>query len=327
MLTARIVDAATGEKVGGRVQIIGTEGAPIAPPDAMWKIGTGEPFFYSNGEFTLNVPRGRVQVTVERGTEYIPWRRTLEFNEPGHVEHVIELERWCDPAADGWHPGNLHLHYKETEDDPDRRIMYDSRIEDLRVTALSYVKRWDLPYASNRYAPGVLKKFTDARHHIQCGEETRHYFGGDHLYGFGHVMLLDLRNVVIPPGRGFLVDAFAAEYPPISYACDDTHQSGRRSHLVSQRPRHRVFGGGDTRQGGRAQPVGRVLGGPGVGRLVRAAQLRYPVACVDRFRLVPVFGQQGIHEDPAGIRVHKLDAGPARRQDVHHERPDPGHRR
>ena len=226
VLTGRIVDAATGEKVGGRVQIIGTEGAPIAPPDAMWKIGTGEPFFYSDGEFTLNVPRGRVQVTVERGTEYVPWRRTLEFNEPGHVEHVFELERWCNPAADGWHPGNLHLHYKETEDDPDRRIMYDSRIEDLRVTALSYVKRWDFKYASNRYAPGVLKKFTDARHHVQCGEETRHYFGDDHTYGFGHVMLLDLRNVVIPPGRGLLIDAFAPEYPPISYACDDTHRQG-----------------------------------------------------------------------------------------------------
>ena len=223
-LTGRIVDAATGQKVGARVQVIGTEGAPIAPPDAMWKIGTGEPFFYSDGEFSLNVPRGRVQVTVERGTEYVPWRRTLEFNEPGHIEQLIELERWCDPAADGWHPGNLHLHYKETEDDPDRRIMYDSRIEDLRVTALSYVKRWDFAYASNRYAPGVLRKFTDARHYVQCGEETRHYMGGGHIYGFGHVMLLDIRNVVNPPGRGLLIDAFSPEYPPISYACDDTHR-------------------------------------------------------------------------------------------------------
>ena len=61
-LTGRIVDAATGQKVGARVQVIGTEGAPIAPPDAMWKIGTGEPFFYSDGEFSLNVPRGRVQL-------------------------------------------------------------------------------------------------------------------------------------------------------------------------------------------------------------------------------------------------------------------------
>ena len=223
-LTGRIVDAATGQKVGARVQVIGNDGAPLAPPDAMWKIGTGEPFFYSDGEFSLSVPRGRVQITVERGTEYVPWRRTVEFTEPGDIEQVIELERWCDPAADGWHPGNLHLHYKETEEDPDRRIMYDSRIEDLRVTALSYVKRWDFAYASNRYAPGVLRKFTDARHYVQCGEETRHYMGGGHIYGFGHVMLLDIRNVVNPPGRGLLIDAFSPEYPPISYACDDTHR-------------------------------------------------------------------------------------------------------
>ena len=203
VLTARIVDAATGEKVGGRVQIIGTEGAPIAPPDAMWKIGTGEPFFYSDGEFTLNVPRGRVQVTVERGTEYVPWRRTLEFNEPGDVEHVIELQRWCDPAADGWHPGNLHLHYKETEDDPDRRIMYDSRIEDLRVTALSYVKRWDLPTPATGTPLASLKSSPTTGTTSSAARRQGTTSGANHLYGFGHVMLLDLRNVVIPPGRGF----------------------------------------------------------------------------------------------------------------------------
>ncbi len=208
------------------MQVLGSLGDYPAPPDAMWKIGTGEPFFYSDGEFSFAVPRGRVQVTVERGMEYVPWRRTIDIDEPGDVPVKIELERWCDPAAEGWHPGNLHLHYKEFEDDPDRRIMYDSRVEDLRVTALSYVKRWDMKYASNKYAPGMLRKFTDDRHYVECGEETRHYMVADYTYGFGHVMLLNLRNVVEPAGRGLLIDQFAPEYPPISYACDDTHRQG-----------------------------------------------------------------------------------------------------
>ena len=225
-LTGRIIDAATRQKVEARVQVLGPAGDPLAPPGAMWKIGTGEPFFYSDGEFSLKVPRGRVQVTVERGSEYTPWRRTVECEVPGDVALDIELERWCDPSAEGWHPGNMHIHYKEFEDEPDRRLMYDSRVEDFRVTSISYVKRWDLTYASNKYAPGVLKEFTDARHYVQSGEETRHNMGGDHAYGFGHVMLLDLRNIVEPVSRGLLIDAFNPEYPPITYACDDTHQQG-----------------------------------------------------------------------------------------------------
>lgn len=224
-LTAQILDADTKRKIGARVQVLGPAGDKIAPAGAMWKVGTGEPFFYSDGDFSLMVPRGRVQVTVERGTEYKPWRRTVECEVPGNIDLTIELERWCEPASEGWHPGNMHLHYK-FEQDPDRRLMYDSRVEDLRVTSLSYVKRGDFKYASNKYAPGVLKKFTDEQHYVQCGEETRHYMTNHHTYGFGHVMLLDLRNVVNPPGRGLLIDAFAPEYPPISYACDDTHEQG-----------------------------------------------------------------------------------------------------
>ena len=39
-------------------------------------------------------------------------------------------------------------------------------------------------------------------------------------------MLLNIRNVVHPVSRGLLVDAFDPDYPPLSYACDDTHRQG-----------------------------------------------------------------------------------------------------
>ena len=245
-LNGKIVDAATGQQVQARVQVLAPHGAALAPEDALWKVGSGEPFFYSDGEFSLRVPRGRVQVVAERGTEYTPWRRTVECEESGTVSMDIELERWCEPSAQGWHPGNTHLHYKFNEEtiDPDRRLWYDSRVEDLRMTATSYVKRWDYDYESNKYPPGRLDKFTDANHYVQHGEETRNNMGGDHpsflrpvtkmgksvdghhTYGYGHLMLLNLRNVVKPGSRGLLVDAFDPDYPPLSYACDDAKQQG-----------------------------------------------------------------------------------------------------
>jgi len=117
----------------------------------------------------------------------------------------IQLGRWADLPERGWHPGNTHIHYDEKETDPDRRLAYDSRVEDLRMTAVSILKRWDLEYATNKYPPGVLNDFTDTHHHVQSGEETRHNSDPFQI-GYGHVMLLNIRNQVEPFSRGLLVE-------------------------------------------------------------------------------------------------------------------------
>lgn len=226
ILAGKILDAATGQPVQARVQVLGPGGNHLAPKDAMWKVGPGEPFFYSDSEFSLEVPRGMVQITVERGTEYTPWRRTLECDASGTFTLDVELERWGDLPAQGWHPGNTHIHYDEKEGDPDRRLRYDSRVENLRMTAVSVLKRWNFEYASNKYPPGMLNEFTDGHHYVQSGEEGRHNSGEHFHIGYGHIMLLNIRNLVEPVSRGLLVDAFDPDYPPLSYACDDGKRQG-----------------------------------------------------------------------------------------------------
>jgi len=57
-ITGEIRDAATGEIVQARVQVLSPTGANVAPADAMWKVGPGEPFFYSDGQFSLETTRG-----------------------------------------------------------------------------------------------------------------------------------------------------------------------------------------------------------------------------------------------------------------------------
>ena len=172
-LAGKIIDGGTGESVEARVQVVGPGGNQLAPADAMFKVGSGEPFFYSDGEFSLEVPRGRVQITVERGTEFTPWRQTVEASGSGTATVDVELQRWSDLPERGWHPGNTHIHYDEKEGDPERRLAYDSRVEDLRMTAISVLKRWDLEYATNKFPPGMLNQFTDTHHYVQNGEETR----------------------------------------------------------------------------------------------------------------------------------------------------------
>ena len=225
-ITGSIVDRDSGERVEARVQVIGSGGEPVNPPAAILKVGPGQPFFYSDGTFEVDVLRGPTTVIAERGTEYVPARVDLDAAASGTMVVDIELERWSELGDRGWHPGNTHIHYDENERDPDRRLQLDPRVEDLRMTAISILKRWDLEYASNKYAPGMLTDFSSTDHYVQCGEENRHNALGSHEVGYGHIMLLSIRNVVEPVSRGLLVDAFDPDYPPLSYACDDAHRQG-----------------------------------------------------------------------------------------------------
>lgn len=225
-LTGRIIDKATGETVEARVQVIDPAGKFAHPPEALLKVGTGAPFFYSDGTFEIDVGRGKVAVVAERGTEYIPVRIDIDSPLQGAVAVELELERWSELGEQGWHPGNTHIHYDEKERRPDDRLLLDPRVEDLRMTAVSILKRWELEYATNKYAPGFLNEFSSTHYYVQCGEENRHNSLASHSIGYGHVMLLNIRNVVHPVSRGLLVDAFDPDYPPLSYACDDTRRQG-----------------------------------------------------------------------------------------------------
>ncbi len=225
-LSGRILDKETGETTPARVHVSDSTGAFVHPADAILKVGPGASFFYSDGRFEVDVARGWTRVVVERGTEYAPARIDLEAPSRGAVVVDVTLERWSKLGEDGWHPGNTHIHYDEKETRPDERLRLDPRVEDLRMTAVSILKRWDLEYASNKYAPGMLTDFSSAHHYVECGEENRHNAEGTHSPGYGHIMLLNIRNVVEPVSRGLLVDAFDPDYPPLSYACDDTRRQG-----------------------------------------------------------------------------------------------------
>ena len=164
-------------------------------------------------------------ILVERGTEYKPSSLTVEASAAGCMALDVPLERWTDPGARGWHPGNTHIHYDEREQRPDARLRLDPRVEDLRVTAISILRRWDLPYASNKYPPGMLTDFSTAHHYVECGEECRHNDRRNSIEnGFGHVMFLRIKKVVQPVSRGYLVDETDPDYPPLCFACDEARR-------------------------------------------------------------------------------------------------------
>ena len=58
-VTGSIVDESTGERIEARVQVLDSTGSFTHPSDAILKVGTGDPFFYSDGSFSVDVPRAR----------------------------------------------------------------------------------------------------------------------------------------------------------------------------------------------------------------------------------------------------------------------------
>lgn len=224
-VSGRVIDEQNGQLLEARVQVLASSGQFVHPKDAILKVGPGSPFFYSDGTFEVDVVRGPTRIVVERGTEYVPARIDVEAPKRGTLTTEVVMRRWSDLAQRGWHPGNTHIHYDEKESRPDERLRLDPRIEDLRMTAVSILKRGDLEYATNKYPVGMLNDFSSAHHYVQCGEESRHN-QEPWTIGYGHIMLLNLRNAVDPLSRGVLVDPFEPDYPPLSFACDDARRQG-----------------------------------------------------------------------------------------------------
>ena len=227
-LHGTIIDAVSGESLDAKVHVLNATGTFSHPPNSMLKRGPGTPFFFCDGVFAVEGSRGRTDVLVERGTEYEPYRTTVELPAKGRVDLEIPLRRWYRPQEGAWYPGNTHIHYDEKETRPDERLGIDCSVEGYNVTCVSVLDRRQLPYASNKYPLGVMNEFTTAHHVLDIGEENRHY--GDNSpwgFGYGHVMLLNIRNLVQPVSRGHtLAGQFDPDYPPLCFCCDDAREQG-----------------------------------------------------------------------------------------------------
>ncbi|MBI2192189.1 MAG: CehA/McbA family metallohydrolase [Planctomycetes bacterium] len=228
LLHGTILDATSGSRINAKVHVLNAMGNFTHPASALLKHGPGVPFFFSDGEFEVKVPRGRTDVLVERGTEYEPARRVVEVPENGLVDVEIPVRRWYLPQESHWYPGNTHIHYDDKETRPDERLAVDCSVEGYNVTVVSVLDRRQLPYASNKYPIGVMNEFTTAHHVLDIGEENRHY--GEKSpwgMGYGHVMFLNIRNLVQPVSRGHILTAqFDPDYPPLCFCCDDARDQG-----------------------------------------------------------------------------------------------------
>lgn len=224
-IDVEILDLETERPVAAQAHVLDAGGRPVFPPDAARKVGPGLAGFYAEGSFAVDVPSGLTTVRVEKGTEHEPVEVTLPVCAGSSEKLTVSLKRWIDLPKLGWYPGNLHLHYDEREERPDERLRLDPQVHDLYVTVISRLIRRDLPYATNAYSVGRLDDVSDEAHLVDCGQENRHNREPWEI-GYGHVLLTNITESILPLSSGLLIGDGTPDYPPLSMACDNAREQG-----------------------------------------------------------------------------------------------------
>jgi hypothetical protein len=116
----------------------------------------------------------------------------------------IRLKKLFDPAETWMVPGNTHLHLRKmTRQQVDRYLTEIPRADGLNIVFVSYLERAlvSKTYSSNEYTRADLEKLNGVDLRFGNGEEYRHNFGPG-AEGYGHVMLLDVAQRILPASVG-----------------------------------------------------------------------------------------------------------------------------
>jgi hypothetical protein len=152
--------------------------------------------YRADGE-TIGLPAGTFTITIARGPEYIPQTRRIDVTGPQELS--FRLERWIDPARDGWYSGDHHVHSAGCShyENPTEGVRPEDMWPQIAGEALNVasVLIWGPSYYHQ-------KKFFSAKDH-PLSEPDRLMRYDVEVSGFpsshaGHLVLLGLKNQDYP---------------------------------------------------------------------------------------------------------------------------------
>jgi hypothetical protein len=174
----------------------------------------GDTYAYVPGEFTADLPRGRIAIEVEKGMEYAPARAAFDVgDEPQRRE--IALERLVDMNARGWYSGDTHVHFLD-----DHNALLEAEAEELNLINV-LATRWGELVTNANQVTGAPSALSRPRRIVVFNEETRHGW-------LGHAILHRLRSLVYPLSWGGPSEGVPGEfdYPAMAHQADAAHAQG-----------------------------------------------------------------------------------------------------
>jgi hypothetical protein len=218
-LEIRILDA--GEATPARVEILDAAQKPWVPSDALaitmecfespppdWlqaNVLTQEidnPYtatkqFYTAGHTSLELPPGSYRVRVYKGNEFKVSTSKIEITPGQHERLEVALERWVDPAREGWYGSDDHLHISRYRADLNPNILAWMRAEGLSVANLLQMGTADQFTVTPQFAFGDAGVYRGDEAALLAGQEhpRTHFLG--HTITLGAREFIDLRDTYI----------------------------------------------------------------------------------------------------------------------------------
>ena len=232
----RLVDDATGKAAAGLVRIFRQgDDKPLslfALPDRLRGLGKeaqpgGWHVIPTRGGET-KLPRGRLRLEAFSGLETALTSQEIDLIGDTGDEVVLRLKYLFHPEDDKLYAGNPHLHLRDmTLAQADDYLRELPSADGLKVLFISYLERFkdDEYYITNRYPIGLLKRFDGTGVLVSNGEEHRHNFQA-YGPGYGHVMFLDINQLVKPVSLGPGITGAGDDDRPLVPGIEDARKQG-----------------------------------------------------------------------------------------------------
>ncbi|MBI5760502.1 MAG: CehA/McbA family metallohydrolase [Planctomycetales bacterium] len=230
-----LTDAASGREIPGLIRITDADGKPIASEKLLSR-GLGiegdlpiHRWLVLPQATEIDLPRGKFAITAISGLETEQAQREVDLTGLAESKLSIPLTRFHNAAAQGYRPGNTHLHLmKISRADCDRYLCEVPLADRLDVMFLSYLERADADkeYTSNRYSTADLSQLTRQSGVLfGNGEEHRHNFAG-WGEGYGHVMFLNIKQLIQPVSIGPGIMLTGHDGLPLQRGIDQARKDG-----------------------------------------------------------------------------------------------------
>ncbi len=176
----------------------------------------------------LRVPRGKLSIQAFNGLETEITEMEVDTRDHAELALPLKLRRFYHATDRGYLSGNTHLHLQKiSRHQADRYLVDVPRADGLDLLFLSYLERAvaDLEYTSNKYTQAELAELGKQGVPIGNGEEHRHNFAG-FGEGYGHVMLLNIPELVQPVSIGPGIMQKGTDGIPLRRGIDTARQAG-----------------------------------------------------------------------------------------------------
>ncbi len=183
---------------------------------------------HHNGREALKGVNGDLTLEAFAGPEYEMTKRSMRVRAGQRVGMKLKLKRITKSRATGWRSGNTHLHImKLTRAQADQYLRTVPRSDGLELVFVSNLRRAnaELGYITNEHRTADLKILESADLRFGWGEEHRHNYGGGGQ-GYGHVMLLNIKNLVRPVSVGPGIMLEGTDDPPLQRGIREARTQG-----------------------------------------------------------------------------------------------------